>query len=1015
MNTQTDPNSTVRDVIIAVLQAQKAPCSTKRILEQILEQELYDFDTDHPETIVNKALRRHCLDVLHDDAREEKHFKEGPKSHYTLLPEPVLQKLTKNGTKTEITSAEMTTPSILEHNPYDAFQGDAVRNIVNDYSTEKNGRFLLCIPTGGGKTFTAVKSTSALIDAKIVTDQKSKVLWVAHREELLKQAKETTEKHASKHGLDSFTERFIFASNNTCKQILKERHKEIGFIVIDEAHHAAANTYQVMFEYSDIPILGLTATPSRHDNQPLPFARESFSIGIPELIDLGILIKPEIVTLPGGSYTFDSFDSGDLEALNCQPRNQKILTCLQENHDKFNKVVIFAATKQHGKDLLKLINASSIASHYEHVAYIDGESNSDNLDRQDFIDNEKARGRSIIINVQILTEGYDDPKIDCVFIAAPTKSKLFYMQAAGRALRLNQAKPDKKAYIVEIVDELPNIKYRIDNRWLFAEISDWLEPEVIDYACNSTIELVELNKTIISNYGLDSLNLTDLPKNGADQIELLLFKFYEGNDQYKHVYLPLTTTERSAYIQFFNALSERISTPKFRKQNSDEMMGALKHLFEGSLANYQTRGIIHNAMHNVNDGNPAIQQAKPWITYMTITENAPDTPPPSSIQEIEVETKLLVLDPNNPRFLTQHEERVPLEKCLDQDVIIKTHDQMTSTDKNAYNFKIEELKASIVTNGYRPVDRIFVRSIPNTDHYLVIEGNRRVTAIREILKSENPDDEPIKKQLQKIKVAVITGDLTEAELKAKITTILGIRHHGSLKKWSPFAQARNIHKHYKELQGKDTPFEWDGDPGGIGEKVGDALSISTDEVKRRLRVYRAMDQLENALDFEPNAKMNQRYYSVISDVLNRKQKGLDDYLPFNDQEFKLSDEAITRFDQVCYFTKPNRKDSNGETSPINDPTQWRGLNQILLDEDSDKCESNLKKVEEEHRKPNEVWAQRAEELNKIEWSKFFEKVGMTLAEVDIGKLTLLDSEQTERAKALISQIKTTIKEIENNG
>ena len=97
------------------------------------------------------------------------------------------------------------------------------------------------------------------------------------------------------------------------------------------------------------------------------------------------------------------------------------------------------------------------------------------------------------------------------------------------------------------------------------------------------------------------------------------------------------------------------------------------------------------------------------------------------------------------------------------------------------------------------------------------------------------------------------------------------------------------------------------------------------------------------------------------------------------------------------------------------PTQWRGLNQILLDEDSDKCESNLKKVEEEHRKPNEVWAQRAEELNKIEWSKFFEKVGMTLAEVYIGKLTLLDSEQTERAKALISQIKTTIKEIENNG
>lgn len=925
-----------------------------------------------------------------------------------------MQKIDKNGTKTTKNSSEMTTSSNLEDNPYDAFQRDAVSQVTNDYSTEKNGRFLLCIPTGGGKTFTAVKSTSALIDAGIITDERSKILWVAHREELLKQAKETTEKHATKHGLGSFIERFIFASNNTCKDILKQQHKEIGFIVIDEAHHAAANTYQVMFEYADIPILGLTATPSRHDNQPLPFARESFAIGIPELIELGILIKPEIVTLPGGSYAFDSFNADDLEALNCEPRNQKILSCLEKNHEKFNKVVIFAATKQHGKDLLKLINASSVSSHYEHVAYIDGESNSDNLERQAFIDNEKARDRSIIINVQILTEGYDDPKIDCVFIAAPTKSKLFYMQAAGRALRLNQAKPDKKAYIVEIVDELPNIKYRIDNRWLFAEISDWLEPEVIDYTCNSTAELVELNKTITSSYGLNNLNLTDLPRNGADQIELLLFKFFKGNGEYSHVYLPLTTPERSAYIQFFNALSERLSTPKFRKQNSDEMMGALKHLFEGSLANYKTRGILHNAMRNVGDQNPAIQHAKPWITYMTITDSIPDTPSPSDIEEIEVETKLLVLDPNNPRFLTQHEEKVPLEKCLDQDVIIKTHAQMTSTDKNAYNFRIEELKASIVTNGYRPVDRIFVRSIPNTDHYLVIEGNRRVTAIREILKSDD-SPEAIKSQLQTIKVAVITGDLSEEELKTKITTILGIRHHGSLKKWSPFAQARNIYKHYKELQGEEAPFEWDGDPGGIGEKVADALSINTKEVKERLRVYRAMQQLEAALDFEPNAKMNHRYYSVISDVLNRKQKGLADYLPFNDQEFKLSDEAITRFDQICYFTKPNRKDANGDTSPINDPTQWRGLNQILLDEDPDKRASNLKEVEEKHRKPNEVWAQRAEELNKLEWSKFFEKVSMTLAEVDIGKLTLLEPDQAERAKTLISQIKTTIKEIENNG
>jgi DNA phosphorothioation-dependent restriction protein DptF len=90
---------TVRQAIIQILQQAKTPLKTSEILNLILENQLYTFDTDHPETIVNKALRRHCLDVRTDDARENKFFQEDPHSCYSLLPSPLFQDLISGETK----------------------------------------------------------------------------------------------------------------------------------------------------------------------------------------------------------------------------------------------------------------------------------------------------------------------------------------------------------------------------------------------------------------------------------------------------------------------------------------------------------------------------------------------------------------------------------------------------------------------------------------------------------------------------------------------------------------------------------------------------------------------------------------------------------------------------------------------------------------------------------------------------------------------------------------------------
>ncbi len=82
---------TVREAIVSILKQSSTPLGTGEIAQKIQEKQLYDFNTPHPETIVNKATRRHCLDVRTDDSFKDKYFKEGPEGKYSLLPEKEVQ------------------------------------------------------------------------------------------------------------------------------------------------------------------------------------------------------------------------------------------------------------------------------------------------------------------------------------------------------------------------------------------------------------------------------------------------------------------------------------------------------------------------------------------------------------------------------------------------------------------------------------------------------------------------------------------------------------------------------------------------------------------------------------------------------------------------------------------------------------------------------------------------------------------------------------------------------------
>lgn len=347
------------------------------------------------------------------------------------------------------------------------------------------------------------------------------------------------------------------------------------------------------------------------------------------------------------------------------------------------------------------------------------------------------------------------------------------------------------------------------------------------------------------------------------------------------------------------------------------------------------------------------------------------------LKQITVKHDHLVLDPNNPRFITRHEDRIAEEDFLGEDTSGKTVDKISKE-----RYKITELANSIKQNGWLPVDYIFVRKLGDKkdDLYVVLEGNRRVTAIRQIMKDGKVEPK-LKNSLKSIEVMEVLDVGSPAELQRSITYLLGVRHHGSLKRWTAFAQAHNIMDRYLEVSGQSQEtFEWDK---SYAKQVADTLSIPVDEVEKRLKVYRAMTQVGNSPEVKKSkGGMKDRFYSVCAEPVLSPRKKLGPYIEQDPKTFLLKEEAVTRMNNLCHFSEPDRKGA-----PIGNPQEWRYLDKILADEDQKKRTDMLQKVEEEKRLPSEVWAVRAKELVHYTWERWLLEVNSILKTVTLDELT----------------------------
>jgi superfamily II DNA or RNA helicase len=520
---------------------------------------------------------------------------------------------------------------------YDEFQSDAVDAIIRDFTDKPNGRYLLVIPTGGGKTWTAVKAINALYQKGILNSKSDRVLWITHRIELEDQAEDTFSKYAEdKRNLSSYGDCIEYL-HDLKKIKSKVLDSKITFVVIDEAHHSKAKSYQAIFQRGNIGVLGLTATPSRHDGQALNFDKESYSIGFPDLIQKRVIIDPKLEPpiKTGHRDEAEDFDGVDKDKLNNDQRNKRIISALKERHKKYNKVVIYVGTEKHVKDLYEQINQSPLKKCYDSINWIlggKGKNNSRRLDRKEFVKQEKLEKKSILINIEVLTEGYDDPTIDTVVMACPMKSTLKYMQAAGRAVRRDKNNDDKEAYIVPVEDDLPNIRYRFNNRWLYSDISDALEPEVIDETYSDECSFKEVFEALYSKPEsfVDEGDRIYPPYSKNDRFSVILFKIYVRN---RNRYLPVVMNNQNR-IQFkgrYNFLSERLSHQKvdYDKNHSWALPKGICDEF-GALRSDQNRRHAWDAMKSAGKSisNSPLEEAglikeqRPWIKFIALRYKA---------------------------------------------------------------------------------------------------------------------------------------------------------------------------------------------------------------------------------------------------------------------------------------------------------------------------------------------------------------------------------------------------------
>lgn len=295
----------------------------------------------------------------------------------------------------------------------------------------KNGeRVVLVAPTGSGKTY---------MGALIALAAWGRVLWVAHRRELLYQAAQQFRDLGqqvgvlSAHDAENLDARIIVAGVRSASKV-----QGVHVVVVDECHRVLAPTYLKLLQ-PGTTVLGLTATPWRLDGAGLSRVFQSVEVAAQtrELITAGVIVGPVTYGISlerarnlvaGLGRSNDDYTVSELEA--AMSRASIVGDVVAEHSRVANELrtIVFAVTRAHAKKLAARFRSAGKAAES-----LDGSMNRNA--RTEILARFASGVTQILVNVDVLSEGFDMSEVDCVSMTRPTRSITRYLQYVGRAMR----------------------------------------------------------------------------------------------------------------------------------------------------------------------------------------------------------------------------------------------------------------------------------------------------------------------------------------------------------------------------------------------------------------------------------------------------------------------------------------------------------------------------------------------------------------------------------------------------
>ena len=398
-----------------------------------------------------------------------------------------------------------------------------VLNQTNEYLKGPIKKVLLHMPTGAGKTRTAIN----LISEKLKNNKNYLVVWLAHTEELCQQAHDEFTKAWEiignrklksyklfknfRYDLNKINSGFVVLSLDYAYSLTKNNQSKFfplarncKFVVMDEAHMSVAPSYQQVLEIlvnKETLLLGLTATPGRAEiisNENMKLAKfynkqkatlniKDYKTPIHFLTEKNYLAKVnteklevsininKIFSKDAISKELKRIQNGmDLSAdfvkklsMNETRTNMIIEKVIIENKNINNKIIVFAGSLDSAKNISLILKMEGI-----HCALVTGETNL--IERRNNIDQFKdpLSNMNIIINYGVLTTGFDAPKANIAIIGRPTQSVTLYSQMIGRVMRGEKAGGKKECKVVTVKDPIKGFRDMSESFMYWEEL--WL-------------------------------------------------------------------------------------------------------------------------------------------------------------------------------------------------------------------------------------------------------------------------------------------------------------------------------------------------------------------------------------------------------------------------------------------------------------------------------------------------------------------------------------------------------------